>query len=157
MAESFENMSLSSAFEDLTRELQEQPGSVSFRYVSGSEDIFIRAPRTPLRQALTNLVKNGWDACNAAGISPAVVVQAKHDKNIATIRISDTGIGMPAEVCERAGQPFFTTKAVGQGMGLGLFVARSVAERLGGTLTVESIVGKGTTVQLTLPLAKNAS
>ena len=110
------------------------------------------APR-PLRQALTNLVKNGWDACVAAGESPAVVVETNHEKNFATIRISDAGTGMSAEVSERAGQPFFTTKAVGLGMGLGVFVARSVTERLGGTLTIESILGKGTTVQMTLPVA----
>lgn len=156
MADEFEKMALSSVFEDLTRDLQEQAGSVSLQWLPGSEGIIVRAPRTPLRQALTNVVKNGWDACAAAGITPDVVVQAKQDANFATIRISDSGTGMTAAVIERAGQPFFTTKVIGQGMGLGLFVARSVAERLGGTLTIESIVGKGTTVQMTLPIAKGA-
>jgi two-component system, sensor histidine kinase RegB len=156
MADKFEKMSLSSVFEDLTRELQEDSGSISFRWLPDSKNISVRAPRTPLRQALTNLVKNGWDACNAAGIEPAVVVETKYDKNVATIRVSDAGTGMTVAVSARAGQPFFTTKEIGQGMGLGLFVARSVAERLGGKLTIESSDGKGTTVQLTLPIAKNA-
>ena len=50
----------------------------------------------------------------------------------------------------RATDPFFTTKEVGQGMGLGLFLARSIAERLGGSLRFESEVGRGTTVRLGL-------
>lgn len=157
MADEFETMSLSSVFEDLTHDLQKESGSVILRWAPGSETLSVRAPRTPLRQAIANIVKNGWDACVAAGQAPAVVVETKQAKNLATIRITDAGTGMTADVSERAGQPFFTTKEVGHGMGLGLFVARSVTERLGGTLTIESIVGKGTTVQITLPIVKNAS
>ncbi len=60
---------------------------------------------------------------------------------------------MSADVAQRATEPFFTTRPDGQGMGLGLFLARSVVERLGGTLAIESELGKGTTTTLRLPLA----
>jgi two-component system sensor histidine kinase RegB len=57
---------------------------------------------------------------------------------------------MPADVLNRAGEPFFTTKDPGRGLGLGLFLARVFAERCGGTLSIES--GAGTTVTLDLPI-----
>ena len=58
---------------------------------------------------------------------------------------------MSASVRERAGEPFFTTKVTGQGMGLGLFFARSVFEQLGGGLNLESVPGEGTTVKVEMP------
>jgi two-component system sensor histidine kinase RegB len=64
--------------------------------------------------------------------------------------VQDQGVGMDAEGLERATDPFFTTKEVGEGMGLGLFLARSVAERLGGSLVLDSKAGRGTTVRLRL-------
>jgi two-component system sensor histidine kinase RegB len=67
--------------------------------------------------------------------------------------IRDQGPGMPSEVLARAGEPFFTTKQPGQGMGLGLFLARSVIERLGGTLDIHSHPGEGTQAVVVLPAA----
>jgi two-component system sensor histidine kinase RegB len=60
---------------------------------------------------------------------------------------------MPADVLARAGEPFFTTKPPGKGMGLGLFLARTVVERLGGTLQISSRPAAGTTVAIELPAA----
>ena len=59
---------------------------------------------------------------------------------------------MPAGVLARVGEPFFTTKEPGQGMGLGLFVARALCEQIGGRLEIESIEGRGTTVRMNVPL-----
>jgi two-component system sensor histidine kinase RegB len=78
-------------------------------------------------------------------------VARREDTLALTVR--DRGAGMPPEVLARAGDPFFTTKQPGRGMGLGLFLARSVVERLGGTLELESSPGRGTTVSVTLPIA----
>jgi two-component system sensor histidine kinase RegB len=58
---------------------------------------------------------------------------------------------MTPEVLARAGEPFFTTKAPGQGTGLGLFIARTLAEQLGGALEIQSHPGRGTTARITLP------
>jgi two-component system sensor histidine kinase RegB len=60
-------------------------------------------------------------------------------------------MGMTADVVRRAGEPFFTTKPPGEGMGLGLFLVRLVAEKLGGSLRLESELGKGTRAVLELP------
>jgi len=63
---------------------------------------------------------------------------------------------MNPDVLARVGEPFFTTKAAGRGMGLGIFLARTVAERLGGGVTLESSPGAGTTAVLFVPAAAAA-
>jgi signal transduction histidine kinase len=69
------------------------------------------------------------------------------------VRISDTGVGIPPEDLPRVFEPFFTTRVVGQGRGLGLPVAQGIAHGLGGGIEVESAGGTGTTVTVTLPIA----
>jgi two-component system sensor histidine kinase RegB len=61
---------------------------------------------------------------------------------------------MSDETRRRAGEPFFTTKEPGCGMGLGLYLARRVVERLNGNLTIDSALGRGTTVTVRLPLRR---
>jgi two-component system NtrC family sensor kinase len=67
------------------------------------------------------------------------------------IRVSDTGCGMPAEVLAHVFEPFFTTKR-GKGTGLGLSISHAYIRSHGGDMRVDSVVGHGTTVTLTLPL-----
>jgi two-component system sensor histidine kinase RegB len=68
--------------------------------------------------------------------------------------VEDEGTGIAEEHLERLGEPFFTTKPTGSGMGLGVFLARSVAERLGGNLTFNSRLGRGTTALLRVPFSE---
>ena len=68
------------------------------------------------------------------------------------LEIRDRGAGMPDEILARIGEPFFTTKPPGRGMGLGLFLARAVLEAVGGGLDIESVTGTGTCVRVTLPI-----
>jgi len=65
--------------------------------------------------------------------------------------VEDRGVGMAEDVLKRAGRPFFTTKAPGKGMGLGLFLVRLVAERYGGKFELTSTVGVGTKSTLVIP------
>lgn len=67
------------------------------------------------------------------------------------ISVTDTGCGMPADVLARVFEPFFTTKESGKGSGLGLAMVHSLAEQAGGIATVESAIGRGTTVKIILP------
>jgi two-component system sensor histidine kinase RegB len=73
------------------------------------------------------------------------------------IEVEDRGAGMSPDVLARAGEPFFTTKPPGSGFGLGLFLARALAEQWGGRLTLESHEGKGTIATLVVPHAGDAS
>jgi two-component system NtrC family sensor kinase len=69
------------------------------------------------------------------------------------VEVSDNGPGIPAALQKRLFEPFFTTKPSGQGTGLGLFISRSIVEAHGGSLTVSSEPGRGTTFKLELPHA----
>ena len=68
------------------------------------------------------------------------------------IEVTDHGSGMSAETLRHLGEPFFTTKAPGAGMGLGVFLCRAVFESLGGQLGFTSTLGQGTRATVTLPL-----
>lgn len=99
-----------------------------------------------VKRALVNLMKN---AAQAMGEGGTLTVRAWAEGERVTVEVADTGPGMPPEVLARAFEPFFTTKA--QGTGLGLAIVRKVAEENGGTVAVESEVGKGTAFRMTLP------
>lgn len=118
----------------------------------GTDQVRLRMPKTALAQALRGIVQNALDASpSAQSVDLSAVVAGKKLR----ITCRDHGPGMPAEVLARAGEPFFTTKGVGRGMGLGLFLARSVIERLGGTLDLTSSpdpADTGTTALIDLPL-----
>lgn len=106
----------------------------------------LRVPQRTFMQILRSLVRNALDA------GPhAVTVQVHRSGDALRVRVEDRGSGMPPEVLRRAGEPFFTTKPPGYGMGLGLFLARAVAERLGGSLELSSTPGVGTVASLDLP------
>lgn len=100
-------------------------------------------------QMLLNLQKNALQAMPDGG---ELRVTLEGRASTASLRISDTGIGIPEENLPHIFDPFWTSKA--RGTGLGLALCRKVAQEHGGTLTVESAVGKGTTFTVTLPLAK---
>jgi signal transduction histidine kinase len=70
------------------------------------------------------------------------------------VEIRDTGCGISQENLDKIFDPFFTTKPAGEGTGLGLSLVHSIITTLGGTITVESQVNRGTTFRLTLPTAK---
>ncbi|MBK6697383.1 MAG: HAMP domain-containing histidine kinase [Myxococcales bacterium] len=116
------------------------------RVVVDAEDADARLPRVAVLQALRTLVRNGLEASHTE-----VSVSLSLRPGILRCAIEDRGEGMTAEVLARAGEPFFTTKDAGRGMGLGLFLARAVAERLGGALRLQSSPGVGTVALLSLP------
>lgn len=105
-------------------------------------------PRRLCIRALQGLLKNARQASNEP---PRIEVRLASIEDGLRIEIEDEGSGMDEAVRRRAGEPFFTTKPAGQGMGLGLFFARSVFEHLGGALRIESSPYRGTRVTVELP------
>jgi len=106
-------------------------------------------PVESLAQAFRGIVQNALDASPPEA---RVNVTLRCSATRLWITVRDQGPGMDQDVLRRAGEPFFTTKPPGQGMGLGLFLARRVVERLGGRIEVESPPGRGVTVVVELPL-----
>ncbi|AKJ07814.1 two-component system sensor histidine kinase RegB [Archangium gephyra] len=105
-------------------------------------------PAHAFARAIRGVVKN---ALQASGPGKPVRLGLVREAAGWRLTVEDSGEGMPAEVLARAGEPFFTTKAPGEGMGLGLFLTRAVLEQLGGGLVLRSTPGQGTTVVLTWP------
>jgi two-component system sensor histidine kinase RegB len=110
----------------------------------------LHAPPQATAQALRAVLKN---ALQASANSAPVRVSARTQHGRCVLEVRDFGSGMSAEILSRAGEPFFTTKGPGDGMGLGLFLARAVIERAGGRVTLASAPGSGTTAELVLPFA----
>jgi signal transduction histidine kinase/ActR/RegA family two-component response regulator len=101
-----------------------------------------------LRDVLVNMVFNAVEAMPGGG--RLTLAAAQHDEKV-VVTVEDTGCGMSPEVRSRVFDPFFTTKGV-EGMGLGLSVSYGVIRRHGGTIRVETEVGRGSTFRVVLPL-----
>ncbi|MFO7599504.1 MAG: response regulator [Candidatus Desulfacyla sp.] len=106
-----------------------------------------------LRQVLLNLLTN---AVHATGSGGSVTVDLKRVDSGVELTIQDTGEGIPKENLIRIFEPFFSTKPTGKGTGLGLFVSRSIIEKLGGEISVESKLGRGTRFCVRLPACEEA-
>jgi two-component system sensor histidine kinase RegB len=147
----------------------EMPGQVSIHGVeqslsdtlgpAGSRIAFERSgeqselvlPQRLLVQVLANLVRNAVDAQAEAGTNEPIRVVSRVEAERARFEILDRGAGIPEHTRTRVGEPFFTTKAPGRGLGLGVFLARAFAEKMGGELTLVARPGGGTLARLTLP------
>jgi two-component system sensor histidine kinase RegB len=110
-------------------------------------------PRRGLVRALRAVVSNALEATPRPG---PVQIVARMDQGAWRLEVEDHGTGMAPEVLARVGEPFFSTKPTGSGMGLGLFLARTFVEQLGGDLKVDSRLGQGTRVELRWPRAAHA-
>ena len=105
-------------------------------------------PAGATRQVLTALVGNAMDA---SGAEQQVWLKAEGSADGVRFTVADSGCGMSPETLNRIAEPFFTTKASGHSLGLGTFLVRVFAERMGGKLIFESEIGSGTTVSLEVP------
>jgi len=126
-----------------------QGDAIALSLSPAARDARLHAPPRALAQALRGLLKN---ACEASPAGSPVEVRVERGGDAWVLEIADRGSGMTPEVLARAGEPFFTTKGPDQGMGLGVFLARTVVERLGGRFEIESEEARGTCVRLHLPM-----
>tara|TARA_R110002072_G_scaffold15905_1_gene63207 strand:- start:258 stop:800 length:543 start_codon:yes stop_codon:yes gene_type:complete len=102
-----------------------------------------------LTQVLTNLVMNAIQASPRGGV---VRVGLRPSRDAWTLEVSDQGAGIPPELRESVLEPFFTTKEIGAGTGLGLTVVHGIVSEHGGSLEIDSEPGPGCTIRVVLPV-----
>jgi len=146
--ESVENRTVDALLDEALTGVRPSP-PVERRVAPPVQTMMVRLPPRAVSQALRSLVTNAQDASPA---ETPVVVAARRDGDALTLVVADRGQGMSSEVLARIGEPFYTTKPPGRGMGLGLFLARAVIEGVGGSLSIASEAGEGTRVTVTVPV-----
>lgn len=112
----------------------------------------IQADEVQMSQVLVNLITNGIHAMPKGG---ALVISTRRTGQVVTLSVKDSGYGMSAEIRKKIFEPFFTTKPVGQGTGLGLSVVQGIVIAHQGKIKVTSQPGKGTTVEVQLPVKQS--
>jgi PAS domain S-box-containing protein len=123
-----------------------------------------QADPNQLEMALLNLAVNARDAMEDGGELTIAATRESVRKPMPSLRrghyvrlgVSDTGKGMDEDTRRRAIEPFFSTKGIGKGTGLGLSMVHGLAAQLGGALTIDSEPGRGTTIELWLPISTTA-
>lgn len=120
---------------------------------------FIQADRQHLRQVYLNLLTNAADAMPDGGrltirVYPGELLGGRPG---VVVEVADTGVGIPPEVLPKVTEAFFTTKDEEKGTGLGLAICKRIVEQHRGTMEIESRVGAGTTVRITLPVRPGTS
>lgn len=102
-----------------------------------------------LKQVLLNLLNN---ALSAVGENGRIIIRTGIQNSHVVVEVEDNGPGIPQELLGRVFDPFFTTKEAGKGTGLGLSISQNIAHKLGGYITAESQVSKGTVFKVHLPM-----
>lgn len=121
--------------------------------IEAPRDLTVVAPPLQLQQILLNLLLNARDAMPSGGeIVVSLSEQPDSPQPRVCLSVTDQGCGIAPELQERIFEALFTTKPVGRGTGLGLSIVRSIAEDLGGTVSVTSAPGQGSTFFISLPL-----
>jgi two-component system NtrC family sensor kinase len=110
-----------------------------------------------LEQVFLNLLMNAWHAMPAGGELRIRSFASRGENPTIGVEIADTGVGIPEANLGRIFDPFFTTRPPGKGTGLGLAITRRIVTDHGGTISVRSREGKGTTFVVELPAAKEVS
>ena len=122
----------------------------------------IQIQETPLQQVIYNLTSNAIDAmekhdgtCMLSVTTKFLETEEENGNNQVEITVKDTGPGIPDDVQEKMFEPFYTTKSKDKGTGLGLPICKRVSEEHGGSLEVESEVGRGTCFRITIPAVES--
>lgn len=118
----------------------------------------VHASEARLGQVFLNLIVNAAQAIpDGHAEANTITITTAMEGEVVVISISDTGAGVKPEDRRRLFTPFFTTKPIGEGTGLGLSICHSIVSSMGGTISFESEVGKGTTFRVALPASHAAA
>jgi two-component system sensor histidine kinase RegB len=127
---------------------EERAARVELRLTDPDTELVL--PSAQAVQSIVALIRNALDA---SATDNRVVVDGIRDGGRFKIVVQDRGAGISPDVLSKVGEPFFTTKQPGAGLGLGVFLARAFVESLGGTLAIDSTPGVGTRAVIDLPLS----
>ncbi len=120
-----------------------------------ARDCVVVARRSEMGQVFLNLMVNALDAMESKGYGPhTLVLRTARDGEHVRASVQDSGTGMSAEVRQRAGQFFFSTKGEGKGTGLGLAVVQHIVKQQNGQMQIDSVLNEGTTITVVLPVEK---
>lgn len=116
----------------------------------------IDASEIELQQVFLNLINNALDAMEKTGGTLTITTRAESEEKFygVIVDIADTGPGIPKANLAKIFDPFFTTKPVGKGTGLGLSICYGIINKMGGEISVDSILGEGTTFHVRFPLSR---
>jgi len=120
------------------------------------EPVYVMGNTIRLEQVVVNLVSNAIDAMRDHPRRHLRVDLFK-EAGSAVVEVTDTGGGIPQDALNSVFDPFYTTKEVGEGLGLGLSIAYGIVKDMGGDITVDSELNVGTTFRITLPLAEDVA
>lgn len=130
-----------------SREMCIRPENISFQAELPAALPLVQVDPLQMEQVFQHLFANAVQAMPNGGV---LRIAARHDGNFVEISVTDSGVGIPAEIMEKLFQPLFTTKS--RGIGLGLAIAQKLTEANGGRIEVESRLGEGTTFNVILPV-----
>ena len=152
-----QSVNLRKEAEDAMRVVQAQADEygITTRVEVQGEPPNVMADREALHSVLTNLVVNGLQAIDGEGGTLSIAIRPEQDGQRAIIEVSDTGRGIAPEDISKIFEPYYSTKETGTG--LGLAIVRKAIDDHGGTISVSSKQGLGTTFTITLPLKGNSN
>ncbi|MBD3239127.1 MAG: response regulator [Chitinivibrionales bacterium] len=145
------------------------PSTINIEFDSHTEHDVVLADPTQIHQVIMNLTANSAHAMRQSGgvlkvaLSEVCMLPTRAEKvadspdGFLCVTVADSGHGIPQDIVDRIFDPFFTTKSPGEGTGMGLAVVHGIVKSYGGTVTVDSVEGKGTTFCIFLPRAASVS
>lgn len=136
-----------------------EENGISLKFLTPENHYRVMTDPERLGVSASNFIDNAIKY-NTRNGSVSVDTQLSPDRTFVVVRVSDTGIGIPKEDMEKLSQKFYrgseATHLEPNGSGLGVYIAKNIIERLGGTMKIDSETGRGTTVSFTIPAAKQA-
>lgn len=142
--------SVEAAIEIVAHRAEAQSAAISFE--QPDEPVFVNANDIRIEQIAVNLVNNALDAL-AGTPRPVVAITVSRRGDEGVLTVADNGPGIDPAIISRMTEPFFSTKQVGQGLGLGLSICRAIVEKFGGQLRAGRSAAGGAEFTVTLPLA----